>query len=74
MQEVAAVMSDYAGRPEDNVAFSQELDGNSSVCLLHPEERTQGTWGAVSLHLKQRTCTKTLSMQTLTTAYEQLLV
>lgn len=54
MSEAAAAMSDYAGRPEDNVVFCQELDGNSSVCLLHPEERTQGTWSAVSLQLRHK--------------------
>lgn len=67
MPEAAAVMNGYAGRPEDNVIFSQELDGNSSDCLLHPEERTQGTWSAVSLHLRHRTyivCMKTLHMHT----------
>lgn len=67
MPEAAAVMNDYAGRPEDNVIFSQELDGNSSECLLHPEEHTQGTWSAVSLHLRHRTytvCKKTLHMHT----------
>lgn len=67
MPEAAAVMNGYAGRPEDNVIFSQELDGNSSECLLHPEERTQVTWSAVSLHLRHRTyivCMKTLHMHT----------
>ena len=55
MLEAAAVMSGYSGTPEDNAVFSQELDGNSTVCLPHPEERTQGTWSAASLHLIQRT-------------------
>lgn len=53
MPEAAAAVNNYAGRPEDNVVFSQELDGNSSVCLLHPKEHIQGTWSAVSLHLRQ---------------------
>lgn len=53
--EAAASTSDNAGRPEDNVVFCQQLDGNSSVCLLHPEERTQVTWSAASLHLRHRT-------------------
>ena len=67
MPEAAAVMNDYAGRPEDNVVSSQVLDGNSSVCLLHPEERTQGTWRAGSLQLrhihalKHHTCKHNLS-------------
>lgn len=67
MPEAATVMSDYAGRPEDNVVFSLELDGNTSVCPLHPGECTQGTRSAVFLHLRHRTysiCMKTLSMQT----------
>lgn len=65
MPEAAAAMSDYAGRPEENMVFSQELDGNSSVCLLHPEERTQGTWIAVFPHLRHRTYMKeTLYMLT----------
>lgn len=56
LPEAAAVMHGYVGRPEDNAAVSQEPDGNSSVCPLHPEEHTQGTWSAVSLHLKHKTC------------------
>lgn len=49
--EAAAVTYGYTGRPEDNEVFSQLLDGNSSVCRLHPEVLAQGTWTAVSLHL-----------------------
>lgn len=43
MPEAAEAMSDYAGSFEDNVVFSQQLDGNTEVCLLHPEEHTPGT-------------------------------
>lgn len=62
MPEAAAVTYGYTGRPEDNEVFSQLLDGNSSVCLLHPEELAQGTWTAVSLHLdtENTLCIKSL--------------
>lgn len=56
MLEAVAVMSGYAGRREDNEVFSQELDGNSAVCLPHPKEHTQGTWRVASLlHLMHKT-------------------
>lgn len=67
MPEAAAVMSDYAGTPEDNVVFSQGFGGNSTVYLLHPEEHKHGTWSVLFLHLKHKTNStymKTLYMQT----------
>lgn len=53
--EAAAVMSGHAGGPEDNVVSSQGLDGNTLVSPPHPGEHTQGTWSAVSLHLRKET-------------------
>lgn len=72
MPEAAAVMSDYAETPEDNVVFSQGLGGNSTVYLLYPEEHIHGTWSALFLHLKYKTnsiCIKTLYMQPVSTSF-----
>lgn len=57
LPEAAQAVSDCAGTSEDNMFFSQELDDNSLACPLHPVGHKQGTWSAVSLHLKYTACT-----------------